>query len=79
MENKYENVWFSAQFVLCAALLVLSLQIVHFTGVLMCWLGGSFAFFCWSVRLAKKQMCHQKRWLMTAHIKFVGELFGFLF
>ena len=35
----------------------------HFLSVLVRWLCGSFAFFDWLCAVAKKQMCHKKRWL----------------
>jgi len=47
----YQLPFFSVVFVRC-----------HFVSVLLRWLGGSFAFFYWLCAVAKKQMCHQKRW-----------------
>ena len=43
-----------------------------FTAVLVRWLGGSFAFFVWLCELAKKQMCHQKRWVNNTSLKCFG-------
>ena len=37
----------------------------HFSLSVVRWLGGSFAFFVWLCADAKKQMCHQMRWLLS--------------